>query len=62
MHEIGGIFANGILGRRYSAGQVIDIEVELTSNHMGYFELHLCPMSEYRSETQECFDRYYRLN
>ena len=53
-------YANGLLGRRYTPGQVIDIEVELTSNHKGYFELRLCPLFGYQTanaETENCFDK-----
>ena len=60
LHEIGGLYASGgFLGRRYSPGQVIEIEVELTANHFGYFELRLCPLSgdPFQAETQECFDK-----
>lgn len=60
-HEIGGFFSNGVLGRRYTPGQVIDIEIELTSNHNGHFELRLCPLSGYQAyaETEDCFEKYY---
>lgn len=35
------------------------MEVELTANHMGRFEMFLCPNNNFRNEaTQECFDRY----
>ncbi|KAK4030565.1 Uncharacterized protein APZ42_023344 [Daphnia magna] len=60
-HEIGGYFANGLLGRRYTPGQVIDIEIELTSNHKGHFELRLCPLLGYltaNNETDDCFEKY----
>ena len=61
LHELGGFYASkGYLGRRYSPGQVIDIEIDLTTNHKGFFELRLCPLSGdlLRAETQECFDMY----
>ncbi|KAK7871591.1 hypothetical protein R5R35_001785 [Gryllus longicercus] len=58
-HEAGGKFAKGIIGRRYTVGQDITIEVDLTSNHYGYFEAKICPNNNPRYEaTQECFDRY----
>ncbi|KAE8739834.1 hypothetical protein FOCC_FOCC014657 [Frankliniella occidentalis] len=58
-HEAGGQFAKGIIGRRYSSGQDIDIEIELTANHWGRFELNLCPNNNPAYEaTQGCFDRY----
>ena len=35
------------------------MEIELTANHMGRFEMFLCPNNNPRYEaTQECFDRY----
>lgn len=59
-HEIGGIFANGIIGRLYTRGQLVEIEIELTSNHMGYFETRLCPLNknDANAESEECFERY----
>ncbi|XP_071533383.1 uncharacterized protein [Panulirus ornatus] len=58
-HEAGGEFANGIIGKRYIAGQVIDIEAELTTNHKGYMELKLCPHNHPKEIiTQECLDQY----
>ncbi|XP_074093831.1 uncharacterized protein LOC141524055 [Cotesia typhae] len=58
-HEAGGEFARGTIVRRYTAGQDIDIEVELTANHQGRFELNLCPHNNpSQRENQECFDKY----
>lgn len=58
-HEAGGLFAKGIITRRYSVGQEIDIEVELTANHYGRFEIYLCPNNNPKQEaTQECLDRF----
>lgn len=38
--------------------QDIDVEVELTANHWGRFEMFLCPNNNPRYEaTQSCFDR-----
>lgn len=38
--------------------QEIDVEVELTANHWGRFEMFLCPNNNPRYEaTQGCFDR-----
>lgn len=61
-HEAGGLYAKGIITRHYSVGQEIDIEIELTTNHYGHFEFHLCPNNNPRQEaTQDCFD-YFPLN
>ncbi|XP_076039285.1 uncharacterized protein LOC143024375 [Oratosquilla oratoria] len=58
-HEAGGVYANGIISKRYVAGQVIDIHSDLTANHRGYFEVKLCPNNNPNEiVTQECFDQY----
>ncbi|EFA12117.2 hypothetical protein TcasGA2_TC002263 [Tribolium castaneum] len=58
-HEAGGLYAKGIISRHYSVGQEIDIEVELTANHYGRFEIFLCPNNNPNQvATQDCFDRY----
>ncbi|XP_035908651.1 uncharacterized protein LOC118510647 [Anopheles stephensi] len=58
-HEAGGEYGKGIVSRRYVAGQEVEVEIELTANHMGRFELYLCPNNNPQAEaTQECFDRY----
>lgn len=58
-HEAGGLYAKGVVTRHYSVGQDIDIEVELTANHYGRFEIFLCPNNNPSQEaTQECFDRF----
>ena len=57
-HETGGRYANGLIGRRYTSGQVIGIEIELTANHRGFFVLKLCPLSgNGQIENQSCFDK-----
>ncbi|XP_045584551.1 uncharacterized protein [Procambarus clarkii] len=58
-HENGGLFGNGIITKNYVAGQVIEIEVDLTTNHQGYMELKLCPHNDRNTIiTQECLDQY----
>ncbi|XP_011308725.1 uncharacterized protein [Fopius arisanus] len=58
-HEAGGEFAKGTITRHYTAGQEIDIEIELTANHQGHFELYLCPNNNPRlPATQDCFTNY----
>ena len=40
-------------------GQTIEVEVDLTTNHFGYFVLKLCPInSKLRIATQDCFDAH----
>ncbi|XP_065155631.1 uncharacterized protein [Atheta coriaria] len=58
-HEAGGVYANGIISRHYSVGQSVDIEIELTANHYGRFEIFLCPNNNAAQEaTTECLQRY----
>jgi hypothetical protein len=40
-------------------GQVIDVSVSLTANHLGYFVFRVCPVTdESREVTQECLNKY----
>merc|ERR1711872_656376 len=58
-HEAGGRYGNGIIGRRYTMGQTIDIEIDISANHWGHFELKICPVDGKKSvATQECFDKH----
>lgn len=58
-HEAGGTYAKGVISKHYSVGQDIDIEIELTANHYGRFEIKLCPNNNPVQEaTQECFDKF----
>lgn len=58
-HEAGGTYAKGIISRHYSVGQEIDIEIELTANHYGFFEISICPNNNPAQEaTQECLDHF----
>jgi len=58
-HEAGGKYGNGIIAQRYTMGQTIDIEIDISANHWGYFELKLCPTDKKTDiATQECFDKY----
>jgi len=40
-HADGGRFANGIIVKNYRRGQVIDVNVLLTTSHKGYFEFRI---------------------
>ncbi|XP_026816188.1 uncharacterized protein LOC113555826 isoform X1 [Rhopalosiphum maidis] len=58
-HEAGGEYGRGIISRHYFAGQTIDVEIELTANHKGRFEMYLCPNNNPKYEaTQSCIERY----
>ncbi|KAJ8928284.1 hypothetical protein NQ314_019167 [Rhamnusium bicolor] len=51
-HEAGGLYAKGIISRHYSVGQGIDIEIELTANHYGRFEIYKVQLPPYITCTQ----------
>jgi len=58
LHEGGGKYGNGIIGRRYAMGQNITVDIELTTNHWGFFELKLCPLNNRaKVATQACMDK-----
>ncbi len=45
-HEAGGAYGNGVIGKWYVEGQKVPVEVDLTTNHWGYFELKICPVND----------------
>ncbi|XP_055905417.1 uncharacterized protein LOC129940915 [Eupeodes corollae] len=53
-HENGGKFGQGIIVETYTAGQVAEISVKLTTSHKGKFIFHLCNIDS-RPESEECF-------
>jgi len=53
-NEIGGRYYAGIITGRYTSGQIIDVEVELTAAHLGYMEWRLCTNTA--TENQNCFN------
>lgn len=58
-NENTGKYGRGIPTKTYNSGEVIAVTVEVTANHMGWFEFSLCPLSAKNAlETEECFDRY----
>lgn len=53
-----GRYANGIIVRQYHEGEEIEIEVDVTANHMGHFEFKLCPNNNIKKDPdQSCFDK-----
>ena len=40
-HEYPGKYANGIIAKEYVQGQEIEVAVDLTSNHQGWFEFRV---------------------
>ncbi|OWF44011.1 Zonadhesin [Mizuhopecten yessoensis] len=58
-NEAGGRYATGMITRKYSEGQIIDLDVEVTANHMGWFEFRVCPNNNVKkAATQECLDQH----
>lgn len=57
-HEApGGMYANGIITRTYNAGQDVQVDVQITANHKGYFEFKLCANNDFENDKdQSCFD------
>ena len=54
-----GKYANGIIVREYQAGDIIAVNVQVTSNHKGYFYFRICPNDNTAQDPyQECFDKY----
>lgn len=54
-----GIFANGLITRRYKQGYIIPVVVDVTANHNGHFEFKLCPNDNiFKDPSQECFDQF----
>ena len=58
LHETGGKFGNRIITATYESGDVIDIEIKLSTNHWGFFEIKLCPVVGDSETTSECFDQF----
>ena len=57
-NEAGGMYGKGIIARKYEKNQVIKVRVELTANHMGFFEFRICPNNNVKKPaSQMCLDR-----
>lgn len=56
-HEAGGLYSTGVISRTYTQADVINVTVDITANHMGYFTFKLCPNNNFEKEaTQTCLD------
>jgi len=57
-HEIGGTYYKGLLVANYTTGQEMDVTIQITANHMGFFQFKLCSVPGFNTEaTQECLDK-----
>lgn len=58
-NEGGGKYGLGVIVEEWKAGQIVELGVELTANHMGYFEFRLCPHNNPRYPvSNDCLDKY----
>ena len=58
-HETGGEFGNRIISKTYVMGSVIGLEIDITANHRGTFQLKLCPLGPREAEaSQACLDSH----
>ncbi|KAH8383100.1 hypothetical protein KR009_006770 [Drosophila setifemur] len=58
-NEIGGSIGGvGVITRSYAAGNAITVGLKITTNHLGYFEFHLCNLDYFGGESEECFNNH----
>ncbi|GFR79409.1 cell wall integrity and stress response component 4-like [Elysia marginata] len=58
-NEAGGKYATGQISRAYRQGAHINVTVQLTANHKGFFEFKLCPVNDASVKaTQACLDQH----
>ncbi|ODM90931.1 hypothetical protein Ocin01_15752 [Orchesella cincta] len=55
-NEINGNFYRGIITDSYSAGQIIEVQTDITATHRGHMEWRLC--TDPKNETQACFNQH----
>ena len=57
-NEAGGKFGMGVIVDKWRKGEVVTIGVDITANHMGYFEFRICPHNnKKRPVTNACLDQ-----
>jgi len=58
-NEAGGTFAKNITAAYYNKGSSIDISVQITANHKGWFEFRLCKNDNFsKTFTHDCLDEH----
>ncbi|RHY00135.1 hypothetical protein DYB37_002850 [Aphanomyces astaci] len=69
LHETGGEFAKfpqhreKVIGACYAPGSTMDLQVQITANHKGYFEFGLCKLNSLNDkETEDCFKTLVQPN
>ncbi|KAH3809987.1 uncharacterized protein LOC127835722 [Dreissena polymorpha] len=58
----GGKYVTGTIVRSYESSKIIDIKIELTAYHKGYFEFRICPLDPGNGKetevTMDCLNEY----
>ncbi|RHZ08863.1 hypothetical protein DYB26_006835 [Aphanomyces astaci] len=69
LHETGGEYGKfpqhreKVIGACYAPGSTMDLQVQITANHKGYFEFGLCKLNSLNDkETEECFKTLVQPN
>ena len=58
-NEGGGKYGRGTITRLYTENSQFKVKIELTANHMGYFEFRLCPQNNpLVPASQACLNRH----
>ncbi|XP_021342660.1 uncharacterized protein LOC110443036 [Mizuhopecten yessoensis] len=58
-NEAGGKYATGFIVQNYEKGQIIDVTIDLTTSHMGFFEFKICANNDVTTPvTQDCLDKH----
>merc|ERR1712227_59083 len=58
-NELGGQYGLGVISANLTSGQEVEMEVELTVYHKGYFQFRLCPHNRKdRPVAQTCLDKH----
>jgi len=57
------MYGKGVIARKYKRDEVVKVRIELTANHMGYFEFRLCPNNDRKKPaSQACLDENLLAN
>ena len=58
--EKGGKLYTGQIIKEYQQGEIIQVNVEITANHIGFFEFMICNVDGWQSDaTQTCLEQTY---
>ena len=54
-----GKYANGIITNTYEEGQEVEVRIQITANHLGYFQFKLCANNDVSADKdQSCFEKW----